>query len=126
MFFTGDLLAGKDLFATDVVVIEDGNIPRGSTWYGRDGVWRWIHDELGQLDGLEDVNFEVEHLIDAGDDVIVLIQMTALHSATRAHVELDYAQVWTISGGQVTEIQVHLDRANAFASARVVGQVSTG
>jgi ketosteroid isomerase-like protein len=123
LFFGGDMLAGKHLFSPDVVVIEDGNIPRGSTWYGHDGVWRWIHDELGQLDGLEDVNFEVEHLIDAGDDVIVLIQMVAVHSASGVRLELDYAQVWTICDGQVTEIQVHLDRANAFASARVIGKV---
>jgi ketosteroid isomerase-like protein len=113
-------MAGKDLFAPDVVVIEDGDIPRGGTWYGRAGVWRWIHDEAGQLDGLEDVCFDVEHLVDAGDDVIVLIQMTAIRAATQAPVELDYAQVWSITDGQVTEIAVHLDRAKAFAAARVM------
>jgi ketosteroid isomerase-like protein len=123
LFFAGDLRTGRDLFGTDVVVIEDGNIPKGSTWVGHDGVWRWIHDELGQLEGLSEVRFEVEHLIDAGDDVIVLIRMLAIHDATRAKVELDYAQVWTVRSGQVREIQVHLDRANAFASSQVVGQL---
>jgi len=123
LFYNGELLAGRHLFAPDVVVIEDGNIPRGSNWYGHDGVWRWIHDELGQLEGLEGVRFEVEHLIDAGDDVVVLIQMRATHRASRARVELDYAQVWTIIDRRVTSIKVHLDRANALASARVVGHV---
>ena len=121
MFFAGDFRAGRDLFATDVVVIEDGNIPKGSTWVGHDGVWRWIHDDLGQLDGLSDVRFEVEHLIDAGDDVVVLIRMVAVHIATQAKLELDYAQVWTVRNGQVSEIQVHLDRAHALASAQVAG-----
>lgn len=120
MFFARDLLAGEELFAPDVVVIEDGDIPRGSTWFGRDGVWRWIHDEAGQLEGLEDVRFDVEHLIDAGDHVIVLIQMKALCTATGARVGLDYAQVWTITEGRVSEIAVHLDRAKAFAAARVI------
>jgi ketosteroid isomerase-like protein len=123
LFFAGDLRVGRDLFATDVVVIEDGNIPKGSTWVGPEGVWRWIHDELGQLEGLSDVRFEVEHLIDAGDDVIVLIRMLAVHIATQAKLELDYAQVWTVRNGQVGEIQVHLDRANAFASAQVLAQI---
>jgi ketosteroid isomerase-like protein len=123
LFFAGDLRAGRDLFATDVVVIEDGNIPKGSIWFGHDGVWRWIHDELGQLEGLSDVRFEVEHLIDAVDDVIVLIRMLAVHIATHADLELDYAQVWTVRDGQVSEIQVHLDRANAFASTQVLQQI---
>jgi ketosteroid isomerase-like protein len=123
LFFAGDFRAGRDLFATDVVVIEDGNIPKGSIWYGHDGVWRWIHDELGQLEGLSDVRFEVEHLIDAGDDVIVLIRMLAVHDDTSTKLELDYAQVWTVRDGQVCEIQVHLDRANAFASAQVLAQI---
>jgi ketosteroid isomerase-like protein len=123
LFFAGDLRAGRDLFATDVVVIEDGNIPKGSIWFGHDGVWRWIHDELGQLEGLSDVRFEVEHLIDGGDDVIVLIRMLAVHIATHTKIELDYAQVWTVRDGQVSEIQVHLDRANAFASTQVLQQI---
>jgi ketosteroid isomerase-like protein len=123
LFFAGDLRAGRDLFATDVVVIEDGNIPKGSTWVGHAGVWRWIHDDLGQLEGLSHVRFDVEHLIDAGDDVIVLIRMLAVHIATQAKLELDYAQVWTVRDGQVCEIQVHLDRANAFAPAHVVEAV---
>jgi ketosteroid isomerase-like protein len=120
LFFAGELRAGRDLFATDVVVIEDGNLPRGSTWVGHDGIWRWIHDDLGQLEGLSHVRFEVEHLIDAGDDVVVLIRMQAVHIATQARLELEYAQVWTVRDGQVSEIQVHLDRANALASADVV------
>jgi ketosteroid isomerase-like protein len=123
LFFAGDLRAGRDLFATDVVVIEDGNIPRGSVWFGHEGVWRWIHDELGQLERLSDVHFEVEHLIDAGDDVIVMIRMVAVHVDTQANLELEYAQVWTIRDEQVTEIQVHLDRANAFASTQVLQQI---
>jgi ketosteroid isomerase-like protein len=120
LFFSGDLRAGRDLFASDVVVVEDGSLPRGSTWVGHDGIWRWIHDDLGQLEGLSHVRFEVEHVIDAGDDVIVLIRMQAMHMATRARLELEYAQVWTIRDGQVSEIRVHLDRANAFASAHAV------
>jgi ketosteroid isomerase-like protein len=126
LFFAGDLRVGRDLFATDVVVIEDGNIPRGSTWVGHEGFWDWIHDDLGQLEGLSDVRFEVEHLIDAGDDVIVLIRMLAVHIATQAKLELDYAQVWTVRNGQVSEVQVHLDRANAFASAQVLEQIRAG
>jgi ketosteroid isomerase-like protein len=123
LFFAGDLRAGRDLFATGVVVIEDGNIPKGSTWVGHDGVWRWIHHELGQLVGLSDVRFEVEHMIDAGDDVIVLIRMLAVHIATQANLDLEYAQVWTVRDGQVSEIQAHLDRANAFASTQVLEQI---
>ena len=115
--------AGRDLFATDVVVVEDGSLPRGSTWVGHDGIWRWIHDDLGQLEGLSRVRFEVEHVIDAGDDVVVLIRMQAVHIATQARLELEYAQVWTIRDGQVSEIRVHLDRANAFAAAHVVEAV---
>jgi ketosteroid isomerase-like protein len=126
LFFAGDFGAGRHLFAADVVVIEDGNIPRGSTWVGHDGVWRWIHDDLGQLEGLTDVRFDVEHVIDAGDDVVVLIRMVAVHVSTRANVDLDYAQVWTIRDGQVSAIQVHLDRANAFATAHLVERVSAG
>jgi ketosteroid isomerase-like protein len=120
LFFAGDLRTGRDLFATDVVVVEDGSLPRGSTWVGHDGIWRWIHDDLGQLEGLSHVRFEVEHVIDAGDDVIVLIRMQAIHLATQAKLELEYAQVWTVRDGQVSEIKVHLDRANAFASAHAV------
>jgi ketosteroid isomerase-like protein len=120
LFFAGDLRAGRDLFATDVVVIEDGNLPKGSTWVGHDALWRWIHDDLGQLEGLSRVRFDVEHVIDAGDRVLVLIRMLAVHMATQAKLELEYAQVWTLRDGRVSEIKVHLDRATAFASAHVV------
>jgi len=124
LFFAGDFGAGRHLFPPAVVVIEDGNIPKGSTWVGHDGVWRWIHDDLGQLEGLKDVRFEVEHVVDAGDHVVVLIRMVAVHVTSCANVDLDYAQVWTIHDGQVSAIQVHLDRTNAFAAANAIEQIS--
>lgn len=124
LYLSGDLDAGHDLFAADVIVTEDSQIPRGSTYVGHAGLARWFNDDIGQLDGLEEVRFEIEHLIDSGENVVVLVRMVATAAGSGERVELDYAQVWTIRDGQVSSIHVHLDRANAISAARAVEQQS--
>ncbi len=60
--------------------------------------------------------WEPEDYIDAGDDVVVLIQMTAVGRGSGATVEQPIAHVCTVEEGQVGRLVAYLDRQSALDS----------
>jgi ketosteroid isomerase-like protein len=71
----------------------------------------WIED-------FEAWSFELERLIDAGDDRVVgLFLQTATGRASGARVELRQALVYELEGGRVIRIRNYFDPAEALEAA---------
>ena len=73
----------------------------GSSW--RDG-----------LSVFGEVDFEVEALIDAGDQVLAVIREREVGRASGVPVETTHLAVWTLADGMVIQMQLFDDRQQAL------------
>jgi ketosteroid isomerase-like protein len=83
-------------------------------YQGHEGVrhaWRDMLSAFGEVD------FEVEELIDAGDQVLAVIREREVGRASGVPVETTHLAVWTLAGGKVTRMQVFDDRHAAERAA---------
>jgi ketosteroid isomerase-like protein len=83
-------------------------------YHGHEGVrqyWRETTSAFGEID------FEVEELIDAGDQVLAVIREREVGRASGAPVEATHLAVYTLSGGKVTQLRVFDDRPQALEAA---------
>jgi ketosteroid isomerase-like protein len=81
---------------------------------GHEGVrefWRESLSAFGEID------FEVEELIDAGDQVLAVAREREVGRASGAPVETTHLAVWTLAGGKVIQLQVFDDRHAAERAA---------
>jgi ketosteroid isomerase-like protein len=81
---------------------------------GHEGVrecWREIVSVFGEVD------FEVEKLTDAGDQVLAVIREREIGRASGAPVESTHLAVWTLADGKVTRMQIFDDHQQAFEAA---------
>jgi ketosteroid isomerase-like protein len=83
-------------------------------YHGHDGVrafWRqW-------LEAWESIEFRLDDLIDAGDDVVALISQVSRGRVSGAEVPTSYAMVWTVRDGMVVRMRNFGDRAEALRAA---------
>ena len=78
---------------------------------GHDGVrafWRYW------LESWESLEFRLDDLIDAGDDVVALIWQRNRGRASGAVIEYEWAQVWTLREGLVTRQRIFMSRQDAL------------
>ena len=83
-------------------------------YHGHEGVrqyWRETTSAFGEID------FEVEEMIDAGDQVLAVIREREVGRASGAPVEATHLAVYTLSGGKVIRLQVFDDRQQALEAA---------
>ena len=66
------------------------------------------------LDNFDDVHFEAEELIDAGDQVVAMQRVTARAKGSGVETELRYAVVNTIRDGKVVRGREYWTRAEAL------------
>ncbi len=90
---------------------------------GHTGLRRWVTDAF---DVIEDRRFELDEIIDAGDEETVVSVQRALGRAshTGLEVSLRWAAVWTIRGGKAARIQGYATKAQALNA--VGGAASAG
>ena len=87
-------------------------------YHGHDGVrqyWRETISVFGEVD------FEVEELIDAGDQVLAVIREREVGRASGVPVETTHLALYTLTGGKVIQMQVFDDRQQALKAARLNG-----
>jgi ketosteroid isomerase-like protein len=85
-------------------------------YHGHEGVrqyWRETTSAFGAID------FEVEELIDAGDQVLAVIREREVGRASGVPVEATHLTVNTLNGGKVIRLQVFDDRQQALEAARL-------
>ena len=63
------------------------------------------------------VDFDIQELIDAGDQVLAVIREREIGRASGVPVETTHLVVWTLANGKVTRLQVFDDRAEALEAA---------
>lgn len=65
----------------------------------------------------DEVDFEIEELIEAGNDVLVLLREKALGRSSGVPVASSHAALWTLADGKITRLRVFDDRDEAIAAA---------
>ena len=73
---------------------------------------------MGRLsEAWEEVRWEPEQYLDAGDQVVVLIQMRARGRGSGAEVETPMAHLCTMRDGKLVRHETFFDRDDALAAA---------
>ena len=80
------------------------------TYRGPEGVRRWFDAWEGTM---EEVRFDVDELVDAGDRVIAVSRMVARSHTTGIEVEQAVALVWTLRDGRAVRLDSYATRDEA-------------
>jgi ketosteroid isomerase-like protein len=90
-----------------------GLMPTG-VYQGHEGVrqfWRDAVSVFGQID------FDVEELVDAGDQVVAVIRDRRVGRTSGVPVEATHLAVWTLAADKVIRLQTFDERQQAFQAA---------
>jgi ketosteroid isomerase-like protein len=109
----GNLVAVFDqgIFAPRSTLTPPREIVGSRTYVGREGLVEWFYT---WTEDFLDLNISVEEIIDAGGDRIVAVaRQSARGKESGAAVEVQFAIVYTLKGGQVIDSQhyLHPDQA---------------
>jgi uncharacterized protein len=85
------------------------------TYRGPQGVRRWFDAWEGTMD---EVRFDVDELVDAGDRVVAVSRMVARSHTTGLELEQAVALVWTLRDGRAVRLDPYATREEAV---RAVG-----
>ena len=84
------------------------------TYRGPQGVRRWFDAWEGTMD---EVRFDVDELVDAGDRVVAVSRMVARSHTTGLEVEQAVALVWTLRDGRAVRLDPYATREEAVRAA---------
>jgi ketosteroid isomerase-like protein len=88
--------------------------PGAQTYRGPDG----LRQALGRwFEAWEWMHLDIAEIVDAGDRVLVSLNQRARGSGSGAEVELTSHNVYTFRDGNVTRVQLFIDREAAVAAA---------
>jgi ketosteroid isomerase-like protein len=87
-------------------------------YQGHEGVRQFWREGLSVFG---EVDFEVEDLIEAGDQVLAVIHEREVGRASGVPVETTHLAVWTLADGKVIQMQVFDDRQQALEAAGLSG-----
>jgi len=97
---------------------------RGAQWLtdlGFDGVYighEGVREAMrGWLSAWESIAYRPDELIDAGDDVLAFVTISARGRASGLEVTYEHPQLWTLRDGKVVRMRVFADRAAALQAA---------
>jgi ketosteroid isomerase-like protein len=99
------------------VEVHDHDIPDAGTYRGHDGFLKWLAD---WSEAWGDFSMEAERWIDAGDRVVLVLQMTATGKGSGVEVKRRDAMVWTLRDGMTTRIDYYNNESQALEA---VGQL---
>jgi ketosteroid isomerase-like protein len=78
-----------------------------------------VRKALGSwLEAWKSIDYRLEELIDAGDDVLAFVRVTALGRTSGVEVVYEHPQIWTVRNRKVVRMRVFGDRDEAL---RAVG-----
>jgi uncharacterized protein len=111
----GDDAAALEFYAEDVEV-DARHFPEGRVYHGREGVSEFVRGYVGTF---EDYRLEVEEIVDAGDDVLVLTRESGRSRGVGVPIDGRFALVLTVADGLIVRWRGFVDRDEALRS---VGQ----
>ena len=111
---SGDVEKGLALFDPDTEIrpgVDAPNTDLKDVYYGAEGFLAF----LGSLsEAFEEVSWEPEEFIDAGDDVLVLIRMTATGRGSGIEIDRPIAHICTMREGRLARHVTYWERARAL------------
>ena len=110
----GDIASVLELMDPEVVLHDRPEAPDATTYHGLDGVLAAL---AVSADEFEDFTFAPEQFFDAGDQVVVVLEMTGRGRTSGVPVEERIAHLWTLRDGRAVELRVFSDPADALESA---------
>ena len=113
-FAEGDVAAVLATFSPDIVWNEAENFPYAdkNPYLGPDAVVTGVFARLARE--WDFWNLEIEHLLDAENNVVALGRYGARNSATGKDLDAQFAHIWWLEGGKVTRFQQYMDTAQAI------------
>jgi ketosteroid isomerase-like protein len=115
------MAAGEGENAFDVYDVEIEWDVSGAPWLlelgfdpvyrGHAGVRRGLR---GWLEAWDTIDYEAMELVDAGDDVIAFVHLSARGRTSGVEVTYLHPQVWTVRDGKITRMRVFADREQAL------------
>jgi uncharacterized protein len=112
-----DAAAVYALYDPDVVLdasrVQIAGFAERDAYRGHDGLRRFFRQ---WHEAWEDVEYDFEELIDAGDHVIAVVTRRARGRASGAEVEWPVALLWTLRAGRVSRLAWFPTREDALAA----------
>jgi len=99
------------LMDSEVRLHDRPEAPDATTYRGHEGV---IQALFASLDTFEDFLFVPQQFFEAGDKIVVVLEITGRGKVSGVPVEERLAHLWTIRDGRVTELQVFSDPNDAL------------
>ena len=87
----------------------------GRVFKGYEGTLEWLSDARETWD---DYSQEIEEIVDLGEDVVVVLRISARGSGSGVPVAQEMAVVWTFEGDRVVRARSFTSGAAALESAR--------
>jgi ketosteroid isomerase-like protein len=110
----GDLDGVLQFCAPDFEFRDLPALPGSGVFIGHDAFRAWY----AQLnDAFEDLRFEPDEFIDAGDRIVVVNHATGRGMGSGATVEMHFSNVWTLSDGKIVRHIAYGDHAEALEAA---------
>jgi ketosteroid isomerase-like protein len=116
-FARRDLDAALAMLDPEIEAHDPPEMPDAAVHRGRDAVRRDWEQTLELFDRFR---IDVEEIVDAGDDqVVLLVHYSGTGRESGAAVEARTAHLWTVREGKAIRLRQFLDRAEALAAAGV-------
>ena len=114
-FNSGDIERVLDMAHTHFEAIVPPELSaEPDTYRGHDGLRRYFESFQ---DAMEDIRFEPERFIDAGEAVVTVVRVTARGRHTAIPVEQRIAQIWSMSEGKALQVRTFTTLKRALAEA---------
>jgi ketosteroid isomerase-like protein len=98
----------------EAVELDQSRMPGGGVYHGHEGMRRFYARWIGSWDEFEANPVE---FIDAGDEVIVILDISGTGKASGAAVAMRAADVYTVAGGKVVRQVAYPDASEALEAA---------
>ena len=109
-----DLESASDCLHPEIEFHTYANAPAAGVYRGRDAVRSYNEDLFAQF---ESVRLEVDEVVDAGQQVVVMSTQRAVPKGGRQEISVQLAEVWTIRDGRLAERRSYSTRAEALEAA---------
>ena len=110
----GDFDGVLELMDPEIEIHDRPEAPDARTYHGHEGVLAALQLSL---DTFDDLRFEPEEFIGAGDEVVVILRFTGRGKVSGVPVEDRIAHHWSLRDGKAVRLQVFSDPAEARQAA---------
>ena len=107
-----------EVFHEDVAFRMPEVLPHGGTIRGRDALGAYFGEVISRWDGFRAA---LDDLVDGGERVVALGRFCVTPTTSGRYVEVPFALVWTMRGGQAVEVDEYTDTALLLEALRPQG-----